>query len=116
MVMAEKRQRSLGVTIFSVSEIVLGVAAIIAGTVCLSMAIKLYAPASTNVSLGFAIMFTVGSYFLALFLLSGGILMFLLKPAGRIISICLMMLTLPLSIFFLLYLLSKSVREQFKGN
>ena len=106
--------RSIGVTIFSVIEIILGVAGIIAGTYYLIQGIMMYSSGSYNESTGFAFMFAAGGYILGSVMLAGGILMFSLKPAGRIINICLTVLLLPTSVFFLIYLFMPHVRRQFK--
>ena len=108
------KKRSRGLTILSVTEIILGAAGIGFATWYAVQGFMLYEPATTNSSVGFCFIFAFMFYVLSLPMFIAGLLTFLLKPSGRILSICCLVLLLPVSIPLIIYLLRNDIKQQFK--
>jgi len=108
------RKPTRGIKIFALTEIILGLLQIALGILLLIIVIDLYKPNTNDFAVGLAS--TIGPSFLllgALFFITGK-LMLSLKPAGRILSLFILVFFLPLSILLYIYLFRKDVRAQFK--
>jgi len=116
MVEARAKERSRGISIFGMIEVISGVGTLLNGTVCLAGGLVMYKPHTTNISVGVAFFLAAMSFLVGSALLAGGRLLLALRPAGRIINICLMILLLPISIPLLIYLFMPDVKKQFTNT
>ena len=108
------RKRSRGIAIMSLTETFLGLAGIVLATIWVIQAHTIYGP--SNINAGFLLIFALYLYLVSLPLFIGGILMFRLKPGGRIVSICVLVLVIPFSIPLIIYLFRADVKAQFRAG